>query len=375
MNIYKKRNVSRETFDKYRAVCRDGLLRMFHVKHFMLVSCRLFTYNRKYTIDLQKGGSSMDKHKHRLSVLGILFTMALGLIHIINKIIIASISSKDALPESYDHYHWKFGRIFYTKQGSGKPLLLIHDLQAGSSSYEWNKVVSVLSKKYEVYTLDLLGCGHSDKPKITYTNYLYVQLLCDFTKNVIGKKTDVIASGYSGSFSVMACRNAENIFDKILLVNPPDFRELNEIPTKNSLAQKFMLEIPIIGTMIYNIFMCRQNIDHIFAEKLFFNPFRVDPKFQDSYYENAHADDCGSKYLYASRIGKYTNINIISCIRETDHSIYIIEGDYETDGKEILKAYTNHNPSIESVYVQHAKHFPHLENAEEFLKQVDVFLD
>ena len=91
----------------------------------------------------------MDKHKHRLSVLGILFTIALGLIHIINKIIIASISSKDALPESYDHYHWKFGRIFYTTQGSGKPLLLIHDLQAGSSSYEWNKVVSVLSKKYE----------------------------------------------------------------------------------------------------------------------------------------------------------------------------------------------------------------------------------
>lgn len=317
----------------------------------------------------------MNKHRHRFSILSILFSIALGFIHITNKIIIASASFKKSLPDGHDLYQWKFGKIFYTKKGSGKPLLLIHDLQSGSSSYEWKKIQTALSKKYEVYTLDLLGCGYSDRPKITYTNYLYVQLLCDFTKNVIGKKTDVIASGYSGSFSMMACRNEENIFNKIILVNPPSFKELNEIPTKNSQIQKFILEIPIIGTMVYNIFMCRQNVDHVFVEKLFFNPFRLDPDFVESYYENAHADDCGSKYLYASRVGKYTNINIINCIRETDHSIYIIEGIYEKDGADILRAYTNHNPSIETFSIQHAKHFPHIENPEDFLNQTDIFLN
>lgn len=317
----------------------------------------------------------MDKHKHRFSILSILFTIAVGLIHIANKIIISSAPLKTPIPKDHHFYQWKFGKIFYTKQGSGSPLLLIHDLQSGSSEYEWNKVRTALSKKYEVYTLDLLGCGRSDKPKITYTNFLYVQLLCDFVKNVIGRKTDLIASGYSGSFSVMACRNDEDLFNKILLVNPPDLKELNEIPTKNSLTQKFILEIPIIGTMIYNIFMCRQNIDHIFAEKLFFNPFRVDPGFQDSYYENAHTDNCGSKYLYASRVGKYTNLNIINCIREIDHSIYIIQGDHETGAKDVLRAYTSHNPAIEAITIQRTKHFPHIEDPEDFLKQTDIFLD
>lgn len=188
----------------------------------------------------------MNKRKHKFSTPGILFTIAIGMIHLANKAIMASSSFYDVHPRSKNHYFykWKFGKIFYTKQGSGKPLLLIHDLQTGLSNYEWNKIEADLTKNHEVYTLDLLGCGKSDKPKITYTNFLYVQLLCDFIKNVIGRKTDVIASGYSGSFSIMACRNDETLFRKILLINPPDFKELNEIPSKNSALQKILLEIP-----------------------------------------------------------------------------------------------------------------------------------
>ncbi len=318
---------------------------------------------------------NMNKCKRRLSTLGILFTVATGIIHMINKMIIASSSLKNAVssPEPRN-YSWRFGNISYTRQGTGKPLLLIHDLQSGLSSYEWNKVKNSLSKNHEVYTLDLLGCGRSDKPRITYTNFLYVQLICDFIKTVIKKETDVIASGYSSSFLTMACRNEGKLFHKIFFVNPPDFKELNKIPSKNSAIQKLLLEIPIIGTMIYNIFMSRPNIDHSLSENLFFNPFRIDPDFLDLYYENAHQDDCGGKYLYASRIGNYTNINISNCIRETNHSIYIIEGNYEKEGKDIVREYAAYNPAIETVFIKHAKHFPHIENPEEFLSQMDVLL-
>ena len=40
-------------------------------------------------------------------------------------------------------------------------------------------------------------------------------------KNVIGEKTDVITSGFSGSFAVMACRNEKSLFNRLILVNPP----------------------------------------------------------------------------------------------------------------------------------------------------------
>ena len=68
----------------------------------------------------------------------------------------------------------------------------------GASGYEWNAVTKELATEHTVYTIDLLGCGRSEKPEITYTNFVFAQLLCDFAKNVIKEETDVIASGFPG---------------------------------------------------------------------------------------------------------------------------------------------------------------------------------
>ena len=68
------------------------------------------------------------------------------------------------------------------------------------SSMEWDKVIDTLSREHTVYTIDLLGCGKSDKPAITYTCYLYVQLLTDFIRDIIGEKTDIVATGASVFF-------------------------------------------------------------------------------------------------------------------------------------------------------------------------------
>ena len=88
--------------------------------------------------------------------------------------------------------------IFFTqKKGTGTPMLLLHDLHCASSGREWQYIEDTLAKDHTVYTLDLLGCGRSDKPAITYTNFLYVQLIVTFIKQVIGCPTDVIASGLS----------------------------------------------------------------------------------------------------------------------------------------------------------------------------------
>ena len=87
-----------------------------------------------------------------------------------------------------------------------------------------------LEKKHTVYTIDLLGCGRSDKPNLTYTNYLYVQLITNFIKDVIGEKTDVIATGTSSSFTVMACNMEKNLFKKLILINPEDLKDSAKTP-------------------------------------------------------------------------------------------------------------------------------------------------
>ena len=75
------------------------------------------------------------------------------------------------LDEDENYYAWRNVTIFYKKKGNGSPLLLIHDLNPISSSYEWSHIIDKLSETYTVYAIDLLGCGKSEKPSSSYVNY------------------------------------------------------------------------------------------------------------------------------------------------------------------------------------------------------------
>lgn len=316
----------------------------------------------------------MRKSKHKLVTLCILTTLAASVIYVINRMIAASALLKDMLHASEGNfYNWRFGKIYYKKRGKGKPILLVHDLVPGASSYEWSKIEKELSTKYTVYSIDLPGCGLSEKPKLSYTNFMYVQLLSDFVKNVIGQKTDVIASGYSSSFVIMACHNEKECFDRIIAVNPPSLNSLNQVPEKRSKLLKLIIEIPVFGTLIYNMITCKENLSDNFLEKYFYNPFHVEPETIDAYYESAHRNENAGKYLYASKIGKYTNISINHALKSIDNSIFIISGEQETNQQEITETYCSLNPSIETFTVSYTKHMPHMEFPEKFLEQISIY--
>ena len=80
--------------------------------------------------------------------------------HIYNRVVDSNAERKNALKVDNGHYYkWKEGNIFYTKTGTGKPILLIHDTDSGASGEEWAKVAKKLAKNNTIYTIDLLGCG------------------------------------------------------------------------------------------------------------------------------------------------------------------------------------------------------------------------
>ena len=137
-----------------------------------------------------------------------LTTAALAGMYAYNRFVANTSTNKNMLPtKNGSYYSWKQGNIFYTKHGSGSPILLVHDTNATSSSIEWTKVVKRLQKNHTVYTLDLLGCGNSDKPVFTYTNFLFVQLLKDLTSE---KSTEIFDSETLNS-------NISNLFFSIIV--------------------------------------------------------------------------------------------------------------------------------------------------------------
>ncbi len=297
-------------------------------------------------------------------------------IHMINKFIDFYASLDNLLDNpSGTYYNWKFGEIYYKKIGSGPPLLLIHDLTPYSSGHEWNKVLNKIAKTHTVYRIDLLGCGRSDKPSLTHTNYLYVQLISDFVKHIIGEQTDIIATGLSGSFAIAACHNDNSIIRKVILVNPSDVNLLDKIPDKHSKITSQLINLPVIGTLLYNLLTRRENIETLFKESYFYDRKKIDNDTVSTYYEAAHMGEGSPKYLFSSLSGRYTTVNLKHCMKSLTNSIYIIMGKDEERQTEITEQYKNLLPSIECAVIPETKHLPQLEKVDEFIEQMNLFLE
>lgn len=315
----------------------------------------------------------MKKHVRNLLLLTTLTTIS---IYGINKAISISSTMKNLLKtDKGKFFNWRYGNIFYTKQGKGSPLLLIHDLTPASSSYEWEKIAKHLAKHHTVYSLDLLGCGRSDKPNMTYSNYLFVQLITDFIKNVIGTKTDVVTTGDSSSFTLMACNMNPEHFEKIIVINPSDLTDLCKTPNKKKNTLKFIIDLPIIGTMIYNLVFAEKNIEKVFSEEYFYKEHLVSTKLVDNYHEAAHLGGGNGKYLLSSIKADYTNINIIHALKKINNSIYLIGGKEMENGEEIINSYLSYNPAIEASYITGSKYLPQLEVPEKLLEVLYLYLE
>lgn len=271
-------------------------------------------------------------------------------------------------------YRWKFGQIRYTKSGNGTPLLLLHDLNTLSSRHEWDSLKPILEKEHTVYTIDLLGCGESDKPQFTYTNYLYVGLVSDFIRDVIGGKTDVIASGLSASFTLMADLNDKKLFHKIMLINPVDPREMNRISGAGSKLFKFMLEIPILGTALYYILHSRKNTELHYTEKVFYNPFTLTNAITSHAYDDAHTCGASGRYLKSSLAANYLNCNIVRACRALETDTCILGGIQQKNIQEIITFYCHIHPAIDCAYISRSKALPHIENVKETAEKIHLFL-
>lgn len=230
----------------------------------------------------------------------------------VNKII-SLISNANNVFNKNDYLTFKsiFGNVKYRKYGNGDPILLLHNLSIGDNINEWNYIIDNLSEHYTVYAINLPGCGNSDKNNMLYTNFMYVKLINDFVKKVIGKKTDIVTSGTSNRIAVMAELYNSDIINNIFAINPSE----PSIPKYSNLICK-VINLPIIGTFLYNC---------LFTKKYCFknteNNFRL-YEYMNTYYDSIHYNNSKSKYLYTSIIGGKTYINYEHIIKNINKEIF-----------------------------------------------------
>lgn len=315
----------------------------------------------------------MSKHSTLKKI--VVATVVIGTaMHIANEYMMKIATSKDLLKkDDGNFYSFKYGDVFYKVSGEGKPVLLIHDLNECSSGMEWFYLEKKLSKTNKVYTLDLLGCGRSDKPKLVYNNFLYVQLITDFIKDVIGEQADIIATGKSAAPVVMAAKLCEECINRMMLINPADLVELNEVPDTFSKIKKAVLCCPVIGTFIYHMLHRKDNIDNLFINDYFSDPAADFEEISEYYYESAHKNRSGSKYLYASLQGNNVNMNINHGIKVLDKDIIIVSGESYYESEFVPDDYAKLNDNIECISIMDTSYLPQLEAPAKLMSIIEEY--
>lgn len=304
------------------------------------------------------------KTKNKLLTLLLLTTGAASAIAAINKFIQIKATSKNLTSKTESLcYKYRFGNVHYTKSGSGKPLILLHDLNVYSSGYDWNELLPYLNKHYTVYNIDLLGCGQSEKVPMIYTNYLYVQLISDFIKTEIGHRTSIIAAGESASIPIMACANNPEFFDQIMLLNPHSLLEYSQMPGKIAKMYKFLVDSPIIGTLLYHIAASKKMIREDLEKDGFSNPYAIKDHYIDICSECANLGH-SPKSLYSSQKANYIKCNITNALKKINNSIYLVGGESIDNISAILDEYKVYNPAIETFYIPNTKKLLQMEAPE-----------
>lgn len=266
------------------------------------------------------------------------------------------------------YYDWHFGKIRYMVVGHGEPLLLLHDVGTSSSLLEWEKNIQSLSQHYRVYALDFLGFGHSDKPGISYSSYMYVRLICDFITCVIGGKTNVVASSHSGALAVAAYSFNPSLFKKFLLISPAGVSPVNGISPDCALWLKRFMELPIFGTFFYNVLTSRTAIRWLLMTKAYQNeePTR---EMVEAIHNDAHTGGVGAKYPLAAFLGNHLNTDLISALLKVKIPIATLWGSNNTDNPvENFAAMERVNPGLSLTVFENTRKLPHSEKPKAFFK-------
>lgn len=273
-----------------------------------------------------------------------------------------------ALGGEANFFHWKYGRVFYKRSGlhhQGTPLVFIHGVGAGSSSFMWRKNFDDLANDFPVYALDLLGFGLSDKPSnASYSADLYVDLISDFIREVTGYPANVIASSLGAAYAIRVADEHPELVN-VMILNGPSGSDTARRPGMAGAAFYGLLQSPVLGTSFYNVMASERSIRDFARENLFYDHRRVTDRLVTNLYATSHQP--GAQHAIAAFLSGYLNTDARSPFSRLTQPAVLVWGkqDLTTPLQQGLQL-QELNPASRLEIFDYCRMMPEQENPERF---------
>jgi pimeloyl-ACP methyl ester carboxylesterase len=127
-------------------------------------------------------------------------------------------------PRDVRIYDWRWNQnpvsIAYEVLGSGLPILLLPSLSTISSRDEMRPLAEKLAQKYQVYCLDWVGFGESDRPAIKYEPKMLRMMLRAFVEETFDAPVVVMAAGHAAGYVMELVTDEPKPWSWVVLFSP-----------------------------------------------------------------------------------------------------------------------------------------------------------
>jgi len=269
-------------------------------------------------------------------------------------------------------FEWRGHRVAYTVRGAGSPLLLVHGLHAAASSYEWRSNVDALARDHTVYTIDLLGFGRSERPTTRYTPSLFIALLSDFVRQVVGQPCALVASSLAAAYAIVLGARDPGRFPALVLIGPTGVVRLSGVPRASGDFARIAVDTPVVGTAVFNGLVSHRSI-RAYLEASYADDSLVTDAMVDVHYRAAHQP--GAKHAPAAFVGQQLNVDVRDALRRLVQPSLLVWGEQAVMAPvEEMRGFLSLKPDFEPVIFSPAGDVPHDERPGEFNEAVLAFL-
>jgi pimeloyl-ACP methyl ester carboxylesterase len=271
------------------------------------------------------------------------------------------------------YYRWRGGDLAYAVAGEGEPLLLVHGIYAGASSFEFRKNFGELSGSFRVYALDLLGCGLSERPRRRYGPGDVTSQVEDFAREEIGGAAHLVAGSLSAALSVPALVRSPWLFKKVVLICPTGYASLDRPSGYLGDVVYGLFLAPVLGDTLYHAIVSRPGLRYYLGNMAYHGKDLVTEELVASYYGTSHQR--GAKYFPAAFVSGKFNLGVAGYWPRVPHRTLICWGqEARTTPVSELEDFVRRNPRAEPRIFKDAALLPHDERAETFNTEVRTFL-
>ncbi len=204
---------------------------------------------------------------------------------------------------------WRGYDIFATEAGAGPLVILVHGVYAGASSYEYRKLFPLLAQTHRVVAFDLLGCGLSARPNLSYSGELFVEQIVDALGEFGAEPTTLIGSSLGGAFSIRATSRATDRVAHLVAISPTGLcGVLDRDPAAAQAAVAALIRSPFVGEILFNTLASRPSLRWFLQHQSYADKNSVTTEIIDHYYAVTHQP--GARYAPAAFIGGALNVDV-----------------------------------------------------------------